>query len=137
MLKKGHLIIVNNDAGISKIPVSSLTLMNFDEKILDCINPYNLSSYFVVATDCIVGIIFTLETGKYIELKNTKDILKSTINEVQYTEPQCGRILRHQAFILPEDNRIEGLSEYYDKNLACECLPNDIIKSLETYGIYI
>ena len=98
---------------------------------------YKLSNHFVIATDCIVGTILITDNERYVEIRNTKEIPISQINEVNYSEPQCGRIVRHQAFILPEDNRIEGLSEYYDKNLACECLPNDIIKSLETYGIYI
>ena len=135
--EKGHLIIVNNNAGISKIPVSSLSSMKFDEKIFDCINPYNLSNHFTVATDCIVGIILTTDNGRYVEFKNTKDIPNSTISEVHYTELQCGRISRHQAFILPEDNRIDGISEFYNKNVKCECIPHGIIKSLESYGIYI
>lgn len=135
--EKGHLIIVNNNAGISKIPVSTFSSLQFDERIYDCINPYNLSNHFTVATDCIVGIILTTDNGRYVELKNTKEIPDSTICNVHYTEPQCGRISRHQAFILPKDNNIEGLSKYYNQNVECEIIPNDIIKSLESYGIYI
>ena len=135
--EKGHLIIVNNNAGISKIPVSTFSSMQFDERIYDCINPYNLSNHFTVATDCIVGIVLTTDNGRYVELKNTNEIPDSTICNVHYTEPQCDRISRHQAFILPEDNGIEGLAEYYNRNVECESIPQGIIKSLESYGIYI
>ena len=135
--ENGNLIVVNNNAAISKIPIQSLSVLQFEEKYSNCINPYNLSNHFAVATDCIVGIILTTDNGKYVELKRTKDIPNSNISEVHYTKPQCDQMLRHQAFILPEDNHIEGLSEYYNHNVKRESIPHSIINSLESYGIYI
>ena len=90
---------------------------DFDEKILDCINPYNLSSYFVVATDCIVGIIFTLETGKYIELKNTKDILCDYENTAKNRKYKCMSI---EAFwiLFTSDIQKYNIKKLYAYNVA-------------------
>lgn len=135
--ENGNLILVNNNAGISKIPVQSLTTIRFEDKIAKCINPYTLSNHFVIASDCIIGIILITDNERYVEIRNTKEIPISQINEVNYSEPQCGRIVRHQAFILPEDNRIDGISEFYNQIVRCENIPHSIVKSLESYGIYI
>lgn len=135
--ENGNLILVNNNAGISKIPVQSLTTIRFEDKIAKCINPYTLSNHFVIASDCIIGIILITDNERYVEIRNTKEIPISQINEVNYSEPQCGRIVRHQAFILPEDIRIDGISEFYNQIVRCENIPHSIVKSLESYGIYI
>ena len=135
--EKGNLILVNNNAGISKVSVESLSTSKFEDKIPKCINPYKLSNHFVIASDCIVGTILITDNERFVELRNTKEIPTSPINEVHYSEPQCGRIVRHQAFILPEDNRIDGISEFYNQIVRCENIPHSIVKSLESYGIYI
>lgn len=135
--ENGNLILVNNNAGISKLSVQSLTTIKFENKIAKCINPYTLSNHFVIASDCIIGIILITDNERYVEIRNTKEIPISQINEVNYSEPQCGRIVRHQAFILPEDIRIDGISEFYNQIVRCENIPHSIVKSLESYGIYI
>lgn len=135
--QNGNLIIVNNNAAISKIPVTSLDVLQFEEKYENCINPYKLSNHFVIAGDCVLGIIVTTENDRYVEFRNTGSIPSSSIKDIHYTEPQCGRVLRHQAFILPDDNRIDGISDFYNQIVRTENIPHCIIKALESYGVFI
>ena len=114
-----------------------LQFLKFQSHHWKFFNPYKLSNHFVVAGDCVLGIIVTTENERYVEFRNTGSIPDSSIKDIHYTEPQCGRVLRHQAFILPDDNRIDGISDYYNQIVRTENIPHCIIKSLESYGVFI
>ena len=135
--RNGSILIVNNNAGISKIPISSLQSYTINKPIKNCINPYKLSNHFIVAEECIIGLIITTDSGKFIEMWNTASLEDSNINDIKYTKSQCDCILRHQAFILPSDNQICGIEQYTNKSTIASSISETIVESLESYGIFI
>lgn len=135
--KNGNILIVNNNAGISKISISCLQSYKINKPIKNCINPYKLSNYFIVAEECIIGLIITTANGRFVEMWNTTSLENSNINDIKYTKSQCSCILRHQAFILPIDNQICGIEQYINKSIIDSSISKTIVESLETYGVFI
>lgn len=132
--KEGFLLIVNNQGWICKIPVISIVESGYGAQIEKCINPYKLSNHFVVPADCIIGLIITADTGKYIELWHTSEIPSSKLNNIEYEKSRYEKILRHQAFILPSNN---VMNEYCNKSIKDDMISLDIKDVFESYGIFI
>lgn len=132
--KKGFLLIVNNQGWICKIPVISIVESGYGTQTDKCINPYKMSNHFVVPYDCIIGLIVTTDTGKYIELWNTSEIPSSKLDDIEYKKSRFEKFQRHQAFILPANN---AMNEYCNNSIKDDMISQDIKEIFESYGVFI
>lgn len=130
----GFLIIVNNQGCIGKIPVSYIRQLEHGVRIDNCINPYKLSNYFVVPSDCAIGLLVTTNDDKYIKIWNTKDITSSQLSNIKFNDSQTDIGHRFQAFILPPNI---GIDEYYNNCTKVNLLSKNIQELFESYGVLI
>lgn len=130
----GFLIIVNNQGGIGKIPVSFIRQLEHSMRITNCISPYKLSSYFVVPSDCAIGLSITTNDDKYVQIWNTKDITSSQLNHIKFTDCRTDIGQRFQAFILPPNI---GIDKYYNNCTKVDLLSKNIQELFESYGVIL
>jgi len=133
----GVLILVNNEGGISQIKVQDIASAELLTKFTSKVNPYKLSNYFVVPSDCIIGTIITSKKGKFIEAHNSIDLPTSNLLQPEYTQSKNVAIIRHQPFILPESWEIHGLNDFMGKCIESNDVPEMIIQGLQSYGVFI
>lgn len=135
--KHGYILLVFNTGEVAKIPVHSFCSLEFDKRIENLINPNKISNYFTVASDCIFGSISTTEEGTYIEMYNTSCLQEIALNDIQLKKPFNKGIIRHQPFILPLNNGIVGIEEFFNKSTLQSNIPTEISGALKAYGVYI
>ena len=133
----GYVLLIFNTGDIAKISVKSLHAFQQNERIENCINPNKISSYFTVASDCIIGSINTKEDGTYIKMCNSSSIQEIALNDFQLKKSVNSDIIRHQPFILPLNNEINGIEELFNKSTMQSNIPVEISLALKSYGVFI
>lgn len=135
--RHGYVLLVFNTGEIAKIPVKSLCSLEFDKRIENFINPNKISNYFTIASDCIFGFISTTEEGIYIDMYNTSCLQEISLNDIQLKKSFNKGIIRHQPFILPLNNGIIGIEDFFNKSTLQSNIPVEISVALKAYGVYI
>lgn len=133
----GVVLLVNNDGGISKLNARDIVNNQIQTKI-DCkLNPYKIINHFVVPTECVVGTILNTAEGKYVEIHKTEDIPASDLTNPEFKRKENLTVVRQQPFILPNFCEIPGLHECFDKCIESKDISEEIIQSMQSYGVFI
>ena len=133
----GVVLLVNNDGGISKLNAKDIANCQIQTKI-DCkLNPYKIINHFVVPTECVVGNILSTEGGKYVEIHKTEDIPASDLTNPVFKRKENFAVVRQQPFILPNCCEIPGLHDCFGKCIESKDISEEMIHSMQSYGVFI
>ncbi len=134
--KDGIILMVTRDGELFKLPISSFENKDINVEYNCPINPYKIHYYFVVPTDCYIGLYFKCGDGGNLYLNLSSEIEASTLEEATLIKVVENQSTNIQAFILPNLDDI-NMDKLIGKITDVKNIDMVTIKQLESFEIFI
>lgn len=134
--QNGIIIIITKDGELLKLPVNTIKDKKLNQKYECPINPYRIGKFFVVPTDCYIGMVYHTSNEIEIFADSTANIPDSSFVEANLKTVSTNQILKMQPFILPIMEDIQ-LNLSLRKSISVDKVDSQTIELLESFGVFI